>query len=77
MPEVLHLPESYLRMVHKILREYLPEAEEWTYGRRVNGDYLASDLKLVDWRVFMSRFTMKSKPTMWWCISRAVDTAKN
>jgi len=44
----LHLPARYLAMVQDILRRYLPEAEVWAYGSRVNGDhYDASDLDLV------------------------------
>jgi predicted nucleotidyltransferase len=50
MPELthLHLPERYLRIVHEILQKYLPQAEVWAYGSRVNGDHHeASDLDLV------------------------------
>jgi predicted nucleotidyltransferase len=50
MPELthLHLPERYLQRVHEILQKYLPQAEAWAYGSRVNGDhYEASDLDLV------------------------------
>lgn len=44
----LHLPEPYLLMVQDILKTYLPTAEVWAYGSRVNGDYYdASDLDLV------------------------------
>lgn len=44
----LHLPERYLAIVQDILRRYLPHAEVWAYGSRVNGDhYDASDLDLV------------------------------
>lgn len=44
----LHLPEPYLHMVQEILRAYLPDAEVWAYGSRVNGDYYdTSDLDLV------------------------------
>jgi predicted nucleotidyltransferase len=44
----LHLPEKYLKMVQDVLRAYLPEAEIWAYGSRVNGDYYdTSDLDLV------------------------------
>ena len=35
-------------IVQDILRTYLPSAEVWAYGSRVNGDYYdASDLDLV------------------------------
>lgn len=45
---VLHLPESYLRIVQGVLHSLLPEAEVWAYGSRVNGDYYdTSDLDLV------------------------------
>ncbi|QWF70755.1 nucleotidyltransferase domain-containing protein [Methylomonas paludis] len=44
----LHLPIVYLQMVKDILHRYLPDAEVWAYGSRVNGDYYeASDLDLV------------------------------
>ncbi|MBK5940661.1 restriction endonuclease subunit S [Halochromatium roseum] len=44
----LHLPTRYLAIVQDILRRYLPHAEVWAYGSRVNGDhYDASDLDLV------------------------------
>ena len=44
----LHLPARYLAIVQDILRRYLPQAEVWAYGSRVNGDhYDASDLDLV------------------------------
>ncbi len=44
----LHLPTRYLAIVQDILRRYLPNAEVWAYGSRVNGDhYDASDLDLV------------------------------
>lgn len=44
----LYLPARYLEMVRDILRRYLPQAEVWAYGSRVNGDhYDASDLDLV------------------------------
>lgn len=44
----LHLPARYLAIVQDILRRYLPHAEVWAYGSRVNGDhYDASDLDLV------------------------------
>jgi predicted nucleotidyltransferase len=44
----LHLPSRHLHRVQDILRQYLPHAEVWAYGSRVNGDcYEASDLDLV------------------------------
>ena len=44
----LHLPARYLAIVQDILPRYLPHAEVWAYGSRVNGDhYDASDLDLV------------------------------
>ncbi|MFB1488450.1 MULTISPECIES: nucleotidyltransferase family protein [unclassified Thiocapsa] len=44
----LHLPPRYLAIVRDILRRFLPHAEVWAYGSRVNGDhYDASDLDLV------------------------------
>lgn len=44
----LHLPERYLAIVQDTLSRYLPQAEVWAYGSRVNGDhYDASDLDLV------------------------------
>jgi len=44
----LHLPERYLVIIQDILRRYLPHAEVWAYGSRVNGDHTdASDLDLV------------------------------
>lgn len=47
-PRTLHLPTGYLAIVQAILRRYLPQAEVWAYGSRVNGDhYDASDLDLV------------------------------
>jgi len=47
-PGSLHLPKGYLAIVQAILRRYLPQAEVWAYGSRVNGDhYDASDLDLV------------------------------
>ena len=47
-PLSLHLPPRYLQQVRDILRRYLPHAEVWAYGSRVNGDYYeASDLDLV------------------------------
>ena len=50
MPEQhqLHLPEKYLRQVHALLRQHIPQAEVWAYGSRVHGDgFEASDLDLV------------------------------
>lgn len=48
LPRSLHLPPRYLAFVQAILHRYLPQAEVWAYGSRVNGDhYDASDLDLV------------------------------
>ncbi len=50
MPETttLHLPPNYRQAVCTLLQQYLPQAEVWAYGSRVNGDYYeASDLDLV------------------------------
>jgi predicted nucleotidyltransferase len=47
-PRTLYLPARYRSIVQDILRRYLPHAEVWAYGSRVNGDhYDASDLDLV------------------------------
>lgn len=44
----INLKPEYLIMVRKILAEYVPEAEVWAYGSRVDGDaHDASDLDLV------------------------------
>lgn len=51
-PEDLHLLQRHWEQVEKILHQYLPTAEVWAYGSRVNGDhYDASDLDLVVRRV--------------------------
>ncbi len=50
MPELqtLYLPDKYLAQVQQLLKAYLPHAEVWAYGSRVNGDHFeASDLDLV------------------------------
>ena len=50
MPETttLYLPDSYRKMVCELLQQYIPQADVWVYGSRVNGDYYgASDLDLV------------------------------
>lgn len=50
MPETttLHLPDLYREMVYALLQQYIPQADVWAYGSRVNGDYYeASDLDLV------------------------------
>lgn len=47
-PASLHLPARYQEMVLALLSRYLPHAEVWAYGSRVNGDcHEASDLDLV------------------------------
>ena len=50
MPEstTLHLPEKYRQAIGLLLQQYIPHADVWAYGSRVNGDYYdASDLDLV------------------------------
>ena len=48
MDDRLHLPDRFRRQVEDILRQYLPHAEVWVYGSRVNGtSHEASDLDLV------------------------------
>lgn len=50
MPDqkVLHLPKKYADQVHALLQQYIPDAEVWAYGSRVNGGFFeASDLDLV------------------------------
>jgi uncharacterized protein len=52
MPEVsisnLDLSENYLKILREILKKYVPDAEVWAYGSRVNGDgHECSDLDLV------------------------------
>ena len=44
----LDLPTGYREQVEALLREFVPEAEVWAYGSRVNGrSHEASDLDLV------------------------------
>ncbi|MDI6793119.1 MAG: nucleotidyltransferase domain-containing protein [bacterium] len=44
----INLKPEYLTVTRKILVGYMPEAEVWVYGSRVNGDsHEASDLDLV------------------------------
>ena len=48
MTDRLSLPTRYRRMVEAILREYVPEAEVWAYGSRIQGrSHDGSDLDLV------------------------------
>ena len=52
MPELdvtaLKLQPRYLNMLLELIRQYLPQAQIWAYGSRVNGDcHDASDLDLV------------------------------
>ena len=48
MTDRLSLPARYRRMVEAILREYVPEAEVWAYGSRIQGrSHDGSDLDLV------------------------------
>ena len=45
---VLTLNPRYLNIVLALIRQYLPQAQIWAYGSRVNGDcHDASDLDLV------------------------------
>ncbi len=44
----LDLPQKYLVQVKALLHAYVPQAEVWAYGSRVNGGcHEASDLDLV------------------------------
>jgi predicted nucleotidyltransferase len=44
----LELNPNYLRQLLDLLRRYVPEAEVWAFGSRVNGDgHEGSDLDLV------------------------------
>jgi predicted nucleotidyltransferase len=44
----LTLPVRYHEMLVAVLKRYLPDAEVWAYGSRVNGDcHEGSDLDLV------------------------------
>ncbi len=52
MPELalerLNMQPRHLAMLRELLRQYMPHAEIWAYGSRVNGDgHEASDLDLV------------------------------
>ena len=48
MSDRLELPERYRKQVEEILRDWIPDAEVWAYGSRVDGtSYEASDLDLV------------------------------
>lgn len=52
MPELaieqLQLPSTYLKQIRLLLDSYIPQAQIWAYGSRVNGGcYDASDLDLV------------------------------
>ncbi len=48
MTDRLDLPLRYRHMVETLLREYVPDAEVWAYGSRVNGEnHEGSDLDLV------------------------------
>ncbi len=52
MPELplaqMDMQPRHLALLHQFLQEYLPAAEVWAYGSRVNGDgHEASDLDLV------------------------------
>jgi predicted nucleotidyltransferase len=52
MPELalgrLDMQPQHLSLLRELLHRYLPQAEVWAYGSRVNGDgHEASDLDLV------------------------------
>lgn len=48
MTERLDLPSRYREELEAILRIYVPDAEVWAYGSRVNGEsHEGSDLDLV------------------------------
>lgn len=47
-PPDLWLPEKYLGLLHELIIQYIPQAEVWAYGSRVNGGaHEGSDLDLV------------------------------
>jgi len=44
----LDLPERHLDQLRRLLKTYVPDAEVWAYGSRINGkSHEASDLDLV------------------------------
>jgi predicted nucleotidyltransferase len=44
----LDLQPKHLALLRQLLQQYVPQAEVWAYGSRVNGDgHEASDLDLV------------------------------
>jgi predicted nucleotidyltransferase len=46
--QTIDLPPQWLETVRQLLAEYLPDAEVWAYGSRVNGTaHEGSDLDLV------------------------------
>ena len=48
MTDRLDLPLRYRHMVETLLSEYVPNAEVWAYGSRINGEsHEGSDLDLV------------------------------
>ncbi len=48
MTDRLDLPLRYRHMVETLLHKYVPDAEVWAYGSRVNGEnHEGSDLDLV------------------------------
>ena len=48
MADNLDLPARYRQQIEALLAEYVPDAEVWAYGSRVNGrSHAASDLDLV------------------------------
>lgn len=47
-PPDLWLPEKYLGLLRELIIQYVPQAEVWAYGSRVNGGaHEGSDLDLV------------------------------
>ena len=48
MTDRLDLPQRYRRILERLLREHVPEAEVWAYGSRITGEsHEGSDLDLV------------------------------
>ena len=48
MTKTLDLPQRYRRQLLSLLESYVPEAEVWAYGSRVNGtNHEGSDLDIV------------------------------
>ncbi len=48
MPDRLHLPQRYRRILEGLLHEHVPDAEVWAYGSRITGEsHGGSKLDLV------------------------------